>query len=107
MEYCDLWTEQTQIFCKMVKQRRLLTSIAIFTALYMTAALGWWTYSLLQYNVAESKLQLELLENKKLLQSIIDNTSNPIFIKGINGQYLFISVALLLNIYYFFKKIKC
>jgi len=67
MEYCDLWTEQTQIFCKMVKQRRLLTSIAIFTALYMTAALGWWTYSLLQYNVAESKLQLELLENKKLL----------------------------------------
>lgn len=67
MEYCDLWTEQTQIFCKMVKQRRLLTSIAIFTAVYMTAALGWWTYSLLQYNVAESKLQLELLENKKLL----------------------------------------
>jgi hypothetical protein len=67
MEYCDLWTEQTQIFCKMVKQRRLLTSIAIFTAVYMTAALGWWTYSLLQYNVAESKLQWELLENKKLL----------------------------------------
>jgi PAS domain S-box-containing protein len=35
--------------------------------------------------------QHQLLENKKLLQSIIDNTSNPIFIKGINGQYLLIN----------------
>lgn len=50
-----------------MKQRRLLTGIAIFIALYMTAALGWWTYSLLKYSVAESELQLELLENKKLL----------------------------------------
>ena len=32
-----------------------------------------------------------LLENKQLLQSIIDNTSNPIFIKEINGQYLLIN----------------
>ncbi len=38
-----------------------------------------------------NKSQQELLENKKLLQSIIDNTSNPIFIKGINGQYLLIN----------------
>ncbi|MBM3438083.1 MAG: HAMP domain-containing histidine kinase [Bacteroidetes bacterium] len=50
-----------------MKQRQLLTGIAIFIALYMTAALGWWTYSLLKYSVAESELQLELLENKKLL----------------------------------------
>ena len=32
-----------------------------------------------------------LLENKQLLQSIIDNTSNPIFIKKINGEYLLIN----------------
>jgi PAS domain S-box-containing protein len=32
-----------------------------------------------------------LLENKQLLQSIIDNTSNPVFIKEINGQYLLIN----------------
>ena len=32
-----------------------------------------------------------LIENKQLLQSIIDNTSNPIFIKEINGQYLLIN----------------
>jgi PAS domain S-box-containing protein len=32
-----------------------------------------------------------LLENKQLLQSIIDNTSSPIFIKEINGQYLLIN----------------
>ena len=38
-----------------------------------------------------NKSQHELLENKQLLQSIIDNTSNPIFIKEINGQYLFIN----------------
>ena len=38
-----------------------------------------------------NKSQHELLENKKLLQAIIDNTSNPIFIKEINGQYLLIN----------------
>jgi signal transduction histidine kinase len=64
-----------------MKQRRLLTGIAIFIALYMTAALGWWTFSLLKYSVAESELQLELLENKKLLcyhkfQSEIPEKSN-------------------------------
>lgn len=32
-----------------------------------------------------------LSENKQLLQSIIDNTSNPIFIKEINGAYLLIN----------------
>jgi PAS domain S-box-containing protein len=32
-----------------------------------------------------------LLENKQLLQSIIDNTSNPIFIKKINGEYVLIN----------------
>ena len=32
-----------------------------------------------------------LLENKQLLQSIINNTSNPIFIKKINGEYLLIN----------------
>ena len=32
-----------------------------------------------------------LLENKQLLQSIIDTTSSPIFIKKINGEYLLIN----------------
>jgi PAS domain S-box-containing protein len=32
-----------------------------------------------------------LYDNKQLLQSIIDNTSNPIFIKKINGEYLLIN----------------
>ena len=32
-----------------------------------------------------------LLENKHLLQSVIDTTSNPIFIKKINGEYLLIN----------------
>ena len=38
-----------------------------------------------------NKSQHELLENKKRLQAIIDNTSNPIFIKEINGKYLLIN----------------
>jgi PAS domain S-box-containing protein len=40
---------------------------------------------------AKNISQNQLLENKQLLQSIIDNTSNPIFIKEINGQYLLIN----------------
>ncbi|MNQ01820.1 putative diguanylate cyclase YegE [compost metagenome] len=32
-----------------------------------------------------------LLENRQLLQSIIDNTSNPIFIKKLNGEYLLVN----------------
>ena len=38
-------------------------------------------------NISQNKLS----ENKQLLQSIIDNTSNPIFIKEINGEYLLIN----------------
>ena len=38
-------------------------------------------------NVSEDLLK----ENKKLLQSIIDNTSNPIFIKKLNGEYLLVN----------------
>jgi signal transduction histidine kinase len=41
--------------------------MAIFIALYMSAALGWWTYALLQYNEADAKLQQLVLEQKKLL----------------------------------------
>ncbi|MFV8374307.1 PAS domain S-box protein [Flavobacterium sp. LB1P71] len=32
-----------------------------------------------------------LLESKQLIQSIIDNTSSPIFIKKINGEYLLVN----------------
>ncbi|MDP3557514.1 MAG: PAS domain S-box protein [Bacteroidota bacterium] len=38
-------------------------------------------------NIAEKLL----IENKKLLQSIIDNTSNPISIKKLDGEYLFVN----------------
>lgn len=40
---------------------------------------------------AKNRSQELLLENKQLLQSIIDNTSSPIFIKKINGEYLLIN----------------
>jgi PAS domain S-box-containing protein len=38
-------------------------------------------------NVSEGLLS----ENKKLLQSIIDNTTNPIFIKKLNGEYILVN----------------
>ena len=40
---------------------------------------------------AKETAQKLLEENKQLLQSIIDNTSNPIFIKKLNGEYLLIN----------------
>lgn len=40
---------------------------------------------------AKNISQNQLSQNKQLLQSIIDNTSNPIFIKEINGSYLLIN----------------
>lgn len=49
------------------------------------------------YFIIQAQLQAKnisqnlLLENKQLLQSIIDNTTNPIFIKKINGEYLLIN----------------
>ena len=41
--------------------------------------------------LAKNISQNQLSQNKQLLQSIIDNTSNPIFIKEINGEYLLIN----------------
>lgn len=40
---------------------------------------------------AKKTSQKLLSDNTQLLQSIIDNTSNPIFIKRINGEYLLIN----------------
>lgn len=40
---------------------------------------------------AKKESEKELLKNEKLLQSILDNTSNAISIKKINGEYLLIN----------------
>lgn len=40
---------------------------------------------------AKNISQNQLSQNKQLLQSIIDNTTNPIFIKELNGEYLLIN----------------
>ena len=40
---------------------------------------------------AKNKAEMESLENRKLLQSIIDNTTNAISVKKINGEYLLIN----------------
>ncbi|NEW79892.1 MAG: PAS domain S-box protein [Gelidibacter sp.] len=40
---------------------------------------------------AKNKAEIDSLENRKLLQSIIDNTTNAISVKKINGEYLLIN----------------
>lgn len=40
---------------------------------------------------AKEQAQKQLEQNKHLLQSIIDNTSSPIFIKKLNGEYLLVN----------------
>lgn len=40
---------------------------------------------------AKNEAENDSLENRKLLQSIIDNTTNPISVKKINGEYLLIN----------------
>ncbi|MFA5296798.1 MAG: PAS domain S-box protein [Lutibacter sp.] len=40
---------------------------------------------------ARNESEIKLLENKKLLQSIIDNTTNTISVKKLNGEYLLIN----------------
>jgi len=38
--------------------------------------------------LAKKKFEEKLLKNERLLQSIIDNTTNPISIKKLNGEYI-------------------
>ena len=40
---------------------------------------------------ARNEAEIKFLENRKLLQSIIDNTTNAISVKKINGEYLLIN----------------
>ncbi|GAA4281668.1 PAS domain-containing protein [Gaetbulibacter aestuarii] len=39
----------------------------------------------------KKQYELDLIKSKKLLQSIIDNTSNPISVKKLNGEYLLVN----------------
>ncbi|MGO4817976.1 PAS domain S-box protein [Flavobacterium sp. W22_SRS_FP1] len=49
-------------------------------------------YFIIRSQLHANKISRDLLyENKQLLQSITDNTSSPIFIKKLNGEYLLIN----------------
>jgi len=49
-------------------------------------------YYIIKTQLRAKKISQDLLsENRLLLQSIIDNTTNPIFIKKINGEYLLVN----------------
>jgi PAS domain S-box-containing protein len=49
-------------------------------------------YFIIRSQLHAKKISRNLLdENRQLLQSIIDNTTNPIFIKKLNGEYLLIN----------------
>ena len=48
-----------------MSQRKILTGIAIFIAIYMIAALGWWTFSLLKYSETEFLLEQKILSSEQ------------------------------------------
>jgi len=48
-----------------MSQRKILTTIAIFIAIYMIAALGWWTFSLLKYSNTEYLLEQKIMKSEQ------------------------------------------
>ncbi|MEI8100518.1 MAG: ATP-binding protein [Bacteroidota bacterium] len=48
-----------------MSQRKILTGIAIFIAIYMIAALGWWTFSLLKYSETEFLMEQKILSSEQ------------------------------------------
>lgn len=60
----------------------ILLSVGMITVVYVI---------ILAQLKAKNKIEGLLLENEKLIQSIIDNTTNPISVKKINGEYLLIN----------------
>ena len=60
----------------------IILSIGMLTVVY---------FLLIAQLKAKNESEIKLLENKKLLQSIINNTTNPISVKKINGEYLLIN----------------
>tara|TARA_R110001583_G_scaffold50850_1_gene158684 strand:+ start:3651 stop:5474 length:1824 start_codon:yes stop_codon:yes gene_type:complete len=60
----------------------ILLSLGMLTTVY---------FILIAQLKAKNESDIELLETKKLLQSIINNTTNPISVKKINGEYLLIN----------------
>lgn len=56
-------------------------SVILLTIIYFT----------IRTTIRVKNVSLELLAEQKLLQSIVDNTSNPIHIKKLNGEYLLVN----------------
>jgi len=66
--------------------------IAFYILIVFSLVLPVIGYLITRYYLKERIEAAALLEgNKQLLQSIIDNTTNPVFIKEINGQYLLVN----------------
>jgi len=60
----------------------ILLSLGMLTVVY---------FILIAQLKAKNESEIKLLETKNLLQSIINNTTNPISVKKINGEYLLIN----------------
>lgn len=66
--------------------------VVAITLLILSAILLVVVYFIIRSQLkAKEKAQKLLEQNKQLLQSIIDNTSNPIAIKKLNGEYLMVN----------------
>jgi hypothetical protein len=91
-----------------------LLNIFIFITILLFFYFKGCVLTLIMYNIIDTKNWINPIDRIKYMLGIDEHYNikyktinrNPTN-DWINGQYLFISVALLLNIYYFFKKIKC
>jgi len=67
-------------------------SIVFYILFFFSVTLPIVGFFLTRYYIkGRSAAEMQLVGNKQLLQSIIDNTTNPVFIKEINGQYLLVN----------------
>lgn len=73
---------QISILWNWISLGLVLLSVGMITVVYFII--------ITQLN-AKNKIEGLLLENEKLIQSILDNTTNPISVKKINGEYLLIN----------------
>ncbi|HSO86258.1 MAG TPA: PAS domain S-box protein [Draconibacterium sp.] len=86
---------------RMFNPTTLLMDWIVFILILMSFAMLTVVYVIIRNQLkARKESDWQLKENKNLLQSIIDNTTNPISIKKINGEYILINkqFALLLKL---------
>ncbi|MFH4968079.1 PAS domain S-box protein [Gaetbulibacter sp. M240] len=74
------------------RSENLLWNWVLFALVVLSIGMLTTVFFMLKKQLKAKKIyEMELLKNQKLLQSIIDNTSSPICVKKLNGEYLLVN----------------